>query len=90
MAEETACCLFAHASSCGIVFILFAADAADLVIFCLRVNEYESAYAGFRRHRIAFGETYAEAFGGMTASAVVPMAVMRMNILAKKSEYILF
>jgi hypothetical protein len=89
MPEESSGFLFVHAALRGIFPVLLQAYPSDVRVSGFLMHEYESAYAGFRRHRIAFGETYAEAFGGMTASAVVPMAVMRMNILAKKSEYIL-
>ena len=57
MSQEAAGGVFVHASSACVVFILFSAYATDLVIFSLRMPEYEAADARFRCHCITIRQS---------------------------------
>ena len=52
MSEEAAGSVFTHASSAGVIVILFSGYAADFMVSRLRMQDYKAAYAGLGYHGI--------------------------------------
>ena len=52
MSEEAAGFIFVHASSAGVIVILFPGYAADFMVSRLRMQDYKAAYAGLWYHGV--------------------------------------
>ena len=93
MSEEAAGSIFVHASSAGVIVILFSGYAADFMVSRLRVQDYKAAYAGFRYHSITFSQFDVHAVSAAATSASVCMTMfmsMRAVHRSKQPEDIAF
>ena len=84
VSQETFRLILCHSASLCIFFELFPAYASDVRIFRFRMHEDETAYAGFRCHRVASGKAYAQTFFAV-AAAVAVMAVVRMDMFTEQT-----